>query len=341
MATKKAKKKQIKLSKSQQIIASFYIKHFTLLSYLYKVKQGTSIRLIQDGDLPEYRVLLKSTLVGVPRDRSATPPFKPNHAQWFTFKEIINRVIEHACRSKKTMFTENVIASGFEAFEWNVSMFVKVNSQCFFQVTGFPISRLIPLKPGESVTPQLHSKQAIPSIGGGDGSNAVLKKKTKREGKQTGASGGVGAKAAVLKRETTRRGGKRATKYHEKIRSQKKKEDLSDMTGKSNQEVPRLDVESVHVIAATASSPAVSSIPDQIDQRNNRNRLDACSESSKDQGKRKRESCDNVNGKKQTEEHSHAKKARITCNVDEIFPSSFFYWKLKKIQSLNGTLMKC
>lgn len=332
MATKQAKKKQSQFCKSRKIIESFYVKHFTLLRYLRKVKQRKAIRLIQDGDPVEYRVLLKSTLVAVPRDQSATLPFNPTQAQWFTLKEIINRVIEHVCRSNKT----NVLAFGFESLSgygrkgtvagtigiqnsypntivsylrttraWqvlhervgddlmihllqNVSMFVKVNAKCYFQVAGYPISRLSPLSTAEDVTPQLHSKPAVQSVGGGNGVSIVLKRKT-------------------------RRGGKRARRYRENsTQSQKEKEDLSDVTGKGD-ETHGLDEESVHesdVVATTASSPAVLTNPAQMD-RGNRD-LDACSELPQNKHKRKLESCDN------NKQQPRAKKARAACDVDEV-----------------------
>ena len=257
MATNRAKQRQSHICKSRKIIESFYVKHFTLLRYLRKVKQRKATRLIQDHDLVEYRVLLKSTIVGV-RDQSAVLPNNPTQTQWFTLKEIINRVIEHVCQTKKT----NVLAFGFEALNgygkkgtvvgtvgiqnsypntivsclrtsraWqllherigddlmmhllqSVSMFVKVNSKCYFQVAGYPISRLSPLSAADAA-PGLNSKPVAQSAGGVNG----------------------------LKRKT-RRGGKRARRHRENF-SQSKKEvgDLPDVPGPKG-ETHRLDVES-------------------------------------------------------------------------------------------------
>ena len=189
MAPKKEKKKRIQLCNARQIISSFYAKLFTLLSFIRKVKKESGQPLIQDGDPADYKFLLKSTLVAVPRDLSKAPPFKPSNTHWFTLKEITNRVIEHVCRSNKS----NVLALGFEPLRgngrsgtvagtigiqnsypntivsyirtskaWlllhkrvgddlmihllqNVAMFVKTTSKCYFQVAGFPISRMSPL----------------------------------------------------------------------------------------------------------------------------------------------------------------------------------------------------
>ena len=189
MAPKKEKKKRIQLCNARQIISSFYAKLFTLLSFIRKVKKESGQQLIQDGDPADYKFLLKSTLVAVPRDLSKAPPFKPSNTHWFTLKEITNRVIEHVCRSNKS----NVLALGFEPLRgngrsgtvagtigiqnsypntivsyirtskaWlllhkrvgddlmihllqNVAMFVKTTSKCYFQVAGFPISRMSPL----------------------------------------------------------------------------------------------------------------------------------------------------------------------------------------------------
>lgn len=189
MVAKKGKEKKNHLCNARRIIYSFYFKSFTLLSYIRKVKNDRSGEIIQDGDPAEYRQLLRSTIIAVPRDQSVTPPFKPSHTQWCTLKEIINRVIGHFCRLNKS----NVLAFGFETLKaneksgtvagtvglqnsypntivsylrtakaWqllherigddlmvhllqNVAVFVKVTSKCYFQVAGFPISRLTPL----------------------------------------------------------------------------------------------------------------------------------------------------------------------------------------------------
>ena len=115
MVTKKAKKKQTQLCNARKIISSFYFKVFTLRSYIDKVKNEKGTKLIQDGDPADYIVILKSTLVAVPRDQSATLPFKPSHNTCFTLKDIINRVIERVCHSNKT----NVLAFGFEKLSGN------------------------------------------------------------------------------------------------------------------------------------------------------------------------------------------------------------------------------
>ena len=258
MATNRAKPKQSHICRSRKVIESFYVKHFTLLRYLRKVKQRKAVRLIQDCDPVEYRVLLKSTIVAV-RDESALLPYNPKQTQWFTLKEIINRVIEHVCRTNKT----NVLAIGFESLSgyenkgtvvgtvgiqnsypntivsclkmtraWqllherigddlmihllqSMSMFVKVNSKCYFQVAGYPINRLSPLSTAADAT-QLHNKPVIQSAGGAD---------------------------SVKRR---RRGGKRARRHRENSsQSQKIMEDLPDVPGKEG-EIHRLDVRSVH-----------------------------------------------------------------------------------------------
>lgn len=266
MATNRAKEKKSHICKSRRVIEAFYVKQFTLLRYLRKVKQRKAARLIQDRDPVEYRVLLKSTIVGV-RDQSAILPHNSTQTQWFTLKEIVNRVIENVCQTKKT----NVLAFGFEALSgygnkgtvagtvgiqnsypntivsclrtskaWqllherigddlmihllqSVSMFVKGNSKCYFQVAGYPISRLSPLSAADA-TPGLHNKPVIQSTGGESG----------------------------LKRKT-RRGGKRARRHRENS-SQSKTEmgGLLDVPGPKD-ETNRLDVDSAHegdVVAA-------------------------------------------------------------------------------------------
>lgn len=260
MATKRARQKQSHICKSRKVIESFYVKQFTLLRYLRKVKQRKAPRLIQDRDPVEYRVLLKSTIVGV-RDQSAVLPYNPTQTQWFTLKEIINRVIEHVCQTKKT----NVLAFGFEALNgygnkgtvvgtvgiqnsypntivsclrtsraWqllherigddlmihllqSVSLFVKVNSKCYFQVAGYPISRLSPLSAADAAS-GLHNKPVIQSAGG---ENGVSKRKT-------------------------RRGGKRARRHRDNSsQSRKVMEDLPDVPGKED-DTYRLHVDSAH-----------------------------------------------------------------------------------------------
>ena len=115
MVAKKGKEKKNHLCNARRIIYSFYFKSFTLLSYIRKVKNDRSGEIIQDGDPAEYRQLLRSTIIAVPRDQSVTPPFKPSHTQWCTLKEIINRVIGHFCRLNKS----NVLAFGFETLKAN------------------------------------------------------------------------------------------------------------------------------------------------------------------------------------------------------------------------------
>ena len=322
MATKRAKEN----CKSRKVIGSFYAKHFALLRYLRKVKQRKAPRLIQDGDPVEYRVLLKSTIVAV-RDQSALLPFNPAQTQWFTLKEIINRVIELVCRTNKT----NVLAFGYESLsangkkgtvagtigiqnsypntivsylrlkrEWqmlhervgddlmihllqNVSMFVKVNAKCYFQVAGYPISRLSPLS-AEDATPQPHNKPVTQSAGDGNGRSAVLKRKK-------------------------RRGGKRVRRYRENS-SQKEKEDLPDVPSKVD-ETHGIDVESVHesdVVAATPNPPAV--LPNVAEVDGDSHGLDARVELP--QNKQKREFEDYGN-----DEQPRPKKARITDDADK------------------------
>ena len=325
MASKQAKGKQSQFCKSRTVIESFYAKHFTLLRYLRKVKQRKAIRLIQDLDPVEYRVLLKSTLVAVRfRDQSATLPFNPTQTQCFTLKEITNRVIEHVCRSNKT----NVLAFGFESLSgygkkgtvagtigiqnsypntivsylrstraWqvlherigddlmvhllqNVSMFVKVNAKCYFQVAGYPISRLSPLSTSQ-VTPHLLDRPVIQSAGVENGVSAVLKRKT-------------------------RRGGKRVRRYRENSsQSPKEKEDLPDVPGKGDETHGRhVDVEFVHEIDVVAVTPS----PAEMDGGSHG--LDAFPELPQNKQKRKLESYDN-------NEQPRAKKARIPCNVSD------------------------
>ena len=228
MVAKKGKEKKNHLCNARKIIYSFYFKSFTLLSYIRKVKNDRSGEIIQDGDPVEYRQLLKSTVIAVPRDQSVTPPFKPSHTQWCTLKEIINRVIGHFCRLNKS----NVLAFGFEtlkaneksgtvagtvglqnsypntivsylrtAKEWqllhecigddlmvhllqNVAVFVKVTSKCYFQVAGFPISRLTPLTakdvPHTPKLPDIKQSKQPPS----DGDHTRRIRKIRRGGKR-------------------------------------------------------------------------------------------------------------------------------------------------------------
>ena len=325
MAMKRAKQKQ---SKSRKVIESFYVKHFTLLRYLRKVKQRKALRLLQDGDPVEYRVLLKSTIVAV-RDQSALLPFNPTQTQWFTFKEIINKVIEHVCRTNKT----NVLAFGFESLSgygnkgtvagtvgiqnsypntilsylrttraWqllhervgddlmihllqNVSMFVKVNAKCYFQVAGYPISRLSPLSTADA-TDQLHNKPVIQSAGSGNGVCSISKRKT-------------------------RRGGKRARRRRENSsQSQKEKEDLPDLPDKED-ETRRHNVESVldsDVVEARLNPNALLADPAEMDGGSHG--LDARVEFPQNKQKRMLESYDN-NGQPRT------KKARTPCKVSD------------------------
>ena len=303
MPTKQPKKrKKSQLCKSQQIIGSFYTKHFTLLRYLRKVQQGKAVRVIQDGDPHDYRVLLKSTLVAIPRDQPVAPPFKPSTTQWFTLKEIINQVIK-----QKT----NVLAYGFEpltangnkgtvagtvgiqnsypntivsylrtARTWqllherigddlmihllqNVAMFVKANSKCLFQVSGYPITRLSPLTP-EVVSPPLPIKQAVETTGDKDASNTVQKKKM-------------------------RRGGKRVQRYHKNVNIESG--DMSTTLAQMNRSSNDLDVQ----------------LP-EVPQRNSKRKLD---------------SCDSVNNG-DSREHPHpSKKLRTASSIDEAFSSLF------------------
>lgn len=338
MATsKRSKKNQTQRFKSRKIIESFYEKHFTLLSYLRKLSKA--IRLVQDGDPKEYQALLKSTLVAVPRDQSATPPFNPKNTQWFTLKEIINRVIEHLCRANKT----NVLSHGFECLSgygkkgtvagtvgiqnsypntivsylrtakaWqvlhqrigddlmihllqNMSLFVKVNSKCYFQLAGFPLSRLSPLSATDVSPTVSKSKKRIPPVGDrdGDGENSILKRKT-------------------------RRGGKRTRRYRENS-NQSNQEEKENLPGESD-EVHRYGV-AVHgsdiVTSISASSPVVSTKSVLIDGDNRD--LEETKEVPQI-GKRKRrlESSDGIQ-----EQQPSAKKARATSNVDGVLSSSF------------------
>ena len=327
MATKRAKEKQSQFCKTRKVIESFYAKYFTLLRYLRKVKQRKTIRLIQDLDPLEYRVLLKTTLVAV-RDQSATLPFNPTQTQWFTLKEIVNRVIEHVCRSNKT----NVLAFGFESLSgygkkgtvagtigiqnsypntivsylrttraWqvlherigddlmihllqNVSMFVKVNAKCYFQVAGYPISRLSPLSTSD-VTPHLLNKPVIQSAGSGNGASAVLKRKT-------------------------RRGGKRARRYRENSsQSPKENEGLRDFPSKGD-ETRGADVKSFHDNDDVAAMPSLSVILTNPAEMDGGNGLDACSELPQNKRKPKLENYDDI-------EQPRAKKARTPCNVTD------------------------
>lgn len=335
MATKRAQEKRSQFCKSRQVIESFYAKHFTLLRYLRKVKHRKALRLIQDGDPVEYRVLLKSTIVAGDSDESATQPFNPTQTQWFTLKEIINRVIELVCRTNKA----NVLAFGFESLNgygkkgtvagtigiqnsypntivsylrttraWqmlhervgddlmihllqNVSMFVKVKAKCYFQVAGYPISRLSPLSTTDT-TPQLHNKPVVTqSAGGGNGVSTVLKRKT-------------------------RRGGKRTRRYRENSsQSQKEKEDLPDVPDKED-ETPVHDVESVRdsdVVAARPNPPAVLADPAEMDGGSHG--LDACVDFPQNKQKRKLESYD-------SDEQPRAKEARMPCNAPDYVDKS-------------------
>ncbi|XP_068702144.1 telomerase reverse transcriptase-like [Montipora foliosa] len=112
MVNEKGKKKGIQVSSAHNIISSFYLNCFSLLTYIRQVRKD---EIITADDPPEYRQFLKSTLVAIPRNQSATPPFHPSHTQWFTLKEIINKVIEHCCRANKS----NVLGFGFETLSSN------------------------------------------------------------------------------------------------------------------------------------------------------------------------------------------------------------------------------
>lgn len=224
------KKKRSQICNVRKILSSFYLKVFTLLGYIRKV-QTAEIRLKQDDDPSYYRELINSTVVAIPRDQSATPPFKPSHTQWFTLKEIINRVIEHCCRSNKS----NVLAFGFESLSGNeklgpvagtvgiqnsypntivshlksskawqllherigddltihllqsVAVFVKGPSKCYFQVAGFPVSRLTPLTAEEALeAPNLSGTQQSRQLvnDADDGGATVIRRKTHRGGKR-------------------------------------------------------------------------------------------------------------------------------------------------------------
>ena len=96
------------------IISSLYSNWFYLQTYIYQARVG-GIQLIQVGDPAEYSRLAKSTIVAVPHNQSTKPPFQPSHTQWFTLREIINRVIEHCCHSNKA----NVLVFGFERLSSN------------------------------------------------------------------------------------------------------------------------------------------------------------------------------------------------------------------------------
>lgn len=351
MATKRAKEKQSQFCKTRKVIESFYAKYFTLLRYLRKVKQRKAIRLIQDLDPVEYRVLLKSTLVAV-RDQSATLPFNPTQTQWFTLKEIVNRVIEHVCRSNKT----NVLAFGFESLSgygkkgtvagtigiqnsypntivsylrttraWqvlherigddlmihllqNVSMFVKVNVKCYFQVAGYPISRLSPLSTSD-VTPHLLNNPVIPkSAGSGNGASGVLKRKT-------------------------RRGGKRARRYRENSsHSPKENEGLPDFPSKGD-ETHGADVKSFHDSDDVAAMPSLSDVftnPAEMDGGSNG--LDACSELLQNKRKPKLENYSDI-------EQPRAKKARTPCNVSDDADKSPDCGSVEKLDTVASPLL--
>ena len=96
------------------IISSLYSNWFYLQTYIRQARIG-GIQLIQVGDPAEYSRLVKSTIVAVPHNQSTKPPFQPSHTQWFTLREIINRVIEHCCHSNKA----NVLVFGFERLSSN------------------------------------------------------------------------------------------------------------------------------------------------------------------------------------------------------------------------------
>ncbi|PFX33058.1 Telomerase reverse transcriptase [Stylophora pistillata] len=291
MATKQAKKRnKIQICKIPQIIGSFYAKHFVLIRYIREVQQDKALKLIQDGDPDEYRLLLKTTLIAVPRDQPVTPPFKPSKTQWFTLKEITVRVIEHFCRGNKT----NVLAYGFESLTgygkkgivagtvgiqnsypntvvsylrtaraWkllherigddlmihllqNLSIFAKVNS-CYFQVAGYPITRLSRMTSADVFTP-LPVKKAEETVEDRGTLNAILNRKS-------------------------RRGGKRARRYRENVRAKVNCSELAD------------------AISTTDHPPVFSRAPVQMNA-NSSSVVTHLAEVPQSSGKRKRDSLD-------------------------------------------------
>ena len=312
MATKQSKKgKKIQLFKSRKIIGSFYAKYFTLIRYIRKVQQDKALELIQDGDPEEYRRLLKTTLIAVPRDQPVKPPFRPSTAQWFTLKEIIVRVIEHFCRGNKT----NVLAYGFESLSgygnkgtvagtvgiqnsypntvvsylrtaraWqllhkrigddlmiyllqNLSVFVKVNS-CFFQVAGYPITRLSPIT-SKDVFPSLSVRKTGETNGDRDASNVISNKKS-------------------------RRGGKRARRYGENVRAEVSCSKLAD------------------VISTTGPATVLSRAPVRVNINSSKDDTHLV-EVSQSSGKRKRDSLDS--GDVSRDSPNPSKKSRTNSNV--------------------------
>ena len=286
MASKKVQKKRIQLCNTHQIVSSFYVERFTLLSYIRKVKKEICNKLIQNGDPTDYKLLLKSTLIAVPRDKLAAPPFKPSHTRWFTLKEITNRVIEHVCRSKKT----NVLAFGFEPLSghgrngtvagtvgiqnsypntivsylrtskaWlllherigddlmihllqNVAVFVKATSKCYFQVAGFPVSRLTPLT--DKDVPPADTKQRISSPSEAENAHGVKK---------------------------MRRGGNRMRKSRENLVKQKEGEVLTALNTVTGINSNALDVAYIpDEVMKNASSSVPANPPDQPESRKRR-----------------------------------------------------------------------
>ena len=99
----------IMVHSAHNVISSLYSNWFYLQKYIRQARID-GIQLIQVGDPAEYSRLVESTIVAVPHNQSTKPPFQPIHTQWFTLREIINRVIEHCCHSNKA----NVLVFGFE-----------------------------------------------------------------------------------------------------------------------------------------------------------------------------------------------------------------------------------
>ena len=109
------RKRQKRSRKARKIIRCFYTKQFSLQHYLHMVDNTLSLR--DKADTQDYRRLLASTLVAIPRSQAVMPSQKPRNTQWCTTNEIVHRVIETACNSKSG--SSNILARGYERLSGN------------------------------------------------------------------------------------------------------------------------------------------------------------------------------------------------------------------------------
>ena len=92
----------------EKIVGFFYPVQFSLADYLAMADNSLVVR--QEGDTEEYRRLLRSTIVAIPRDQS--PLKNPSRARLCSMSEVIYRVIETTLKSKSRH--TSVLALGYE-----------------------------------------------------------------------------------------------------------------------------------------------------------------------------------------------------------------------------------